>query len=92
MLMGKLENRIMDRRLLRIIRRYLEAGIMADGVVTEAGRRTSQGGPSGSLREAPVLRVAASHADRWWHLAAHRALQIARPGQYFENLGVLRLV
>jgi RNA-directed DNA polymerase len=39
-----------------------------------------------------ALRVAASHADRWWHLAAHRALQIAMPGQYFENLGVLRLV
>ena len=30
-LIGKLENRINDRRMLRIIRRYLEAGVMAKG-------------------------------------------------------------
>jgi group II intron reverse transcriptase/maturase len=44
-LMGKLENRIGDRRLLRIIRRYLEAGIMANGVAMERHEGTPQGGP-----------------------------------------------
>ncbi|KKK76114.1 hypothetical protein LCGC14_2866950, partial [marine sediment metagenome] len=34
-LMGKLHNRIADQRVLRIIRRYLEAGIMANGVAVE---------------------------------------------------------
>jgi group II intron reverse transcriptase/maturase len=48
-LMGKLENRIGDRRLLRIIRRYLEAGIMADGVVVERHEGTPQGGPLSPL-------------------------------------------
>jgi group II intron reverse transcriptase/maturase len=48
-LMGKLENRIGDRRLLRIIRRYLEAGVMADGVVTERHEGTPQGGPLSPL-------------------------------------------
>jgi RNA-directed DNA polymerase len=48
-LMGKLENRIDDRRMLRIIRRYLEAGIMADGVVVERHEGTPQGGPLSPL-------------------------------------------
>jgi RNA-directed DNA polymerase len=48
-LMGKLENRIRDRRMLRIIRRYLEAGIMADGAVVERHEGTPQGGPLSPL-------------------------------------------
>lgn len=48
-LMGKLENRIGDRRLLRAIRRYLEAGIMADGVAMERHEGTPQGGPLSPL-------------------------------------------
>jgi len=43
--MGKLQTRIGDRRMLRIIRRYLEAGIMVDGVVMERHEGTPQGGP-----------------------------------------------
>lgn len=48
-LMGKLENRIADRRVLRIIRRFLEAGVMADGVVVERYQGTPQGGPLSPL-------------------------------------------
>ena len=48
-LMGKLENRVRDRRVLRTIRRYLEAGVMADGVVTERFEGTPQGGPLSPL-------------------------------------------
>jgi hypothetical protein len=33
-LMGKLAKRIGDRRVLRLIRRYLEAGMQANGVTT----------------------------------------------------------
>jgi group II intron reverse transcriptase/maturase len=49
MLMGRLANRICDKRLLRLIRRYLEAGMMADGVVTEREEGTPQGGPLSPL-------------------------------------------
>ena len=42
-LMGKLENRIDDSRMLGLIRRYLIAGIMADGVVMERHEGTPQG-------------------------------------------------
>jgi RNA-directed DNA polymerase len=48
-LLGRLAKRIEDRRMLRLIRRYLEAGIMADGVVTERHEGTPQGGPLSPL-------------------------------------------
>jgi group II intron reverse transcriptase/maturase len=43
--MGKLAQRIGDKRLLKIIRRYLEAGVMVHGVVIERHEGTPQGGP-----------------------------------------------
>jgi RNA-directed DNA polymerase len=48
-MMGKLATRIADKRLLGLIRRYLDAGIMADGVVTERREGTPQGGPLSPL-------------------------------------------
>ena len=44
-LMGRLARRITDKRLLGIIRRFLEAGIMGQGVVVERYEGTPQGGP-----------------------------------------------
>lgn len=48
-LMGKLEARIADKRMLGLIRRYLNAGIMANGVVVERVEGTPQGGPLSPL-------------------------------------------
>ena len=48
-LMGKLAARIADKRMLGLIRRYLEAGIMANGVVVERYEGTPQGGPLSPL-------------------------------------------
>ncbi len=45
-LMGKLAGQIADRRVLGLIRRYLEAGILAHGIVMERHEGTPQGGPS----------------------------------------------
>jgi group II intron reverse transcriptase/maturase len=44
-LMGKLAKRITDRRVLGLVRRYLNAGILANGVVIERHEGTPQGGP-----------------------------------------------
>jgi group II intron reverse transcriptase/maturase len=44
-LMGRLANRIADRRVLGLVRRYLNAGILANGVVIERHEGTPQGGP-----------------------------------------------
>jgi RNA-directed DNA polymerase len=48
-LMERLARRIADKRLLRIVRRLLEAGIMKDGVVIERYEGTPQGGPLSPL-------------------------------------------
>jgi group II intron reverse transcriptase/maturase len=48
-LMERWSRRIADGRTLRLIRRYLAAGIMADGVVMERQEGTPQGGPLSPL-------------------------------------------
>ena len=48
-LMGRLKRRIADRRMLILIRRYLGAGILANGVVLERYEGTPQGGPLSPL-------------------------------------------
>lgn len=48
-LMARLARHIGDKRLLRIIRRFLEAGLMTDGVCTTRHEGTPQGGPLSPL-------------------------------------------
>lgn len=48
-LMSRVERRIPDRRLCRLIRRYLRAGILANGVTKERDEGTPQGGPLSPL-------------------------------------------
>lgn len=48
-LMEKVSRGIDDRRVLKLIRRYLEAGMMADGVVSPRTQGTPQGGPLSPL-------------------------------------------
>ena len=48
-LMGRLAGQIADQRILGLIRRYLEAGVMANGVVMERHEGTPQGGPLSPL-------------------------------------------
>ena len=48
-LMSRLAKRITDRRLLGLIRCYLDAGIMANGVVVDRYEGTPQGGPLSPL-------------------------------------------
>ncbi len=49
LLMAQLARRIADKRLLRIVRRFLEAGLMQDGVCVERHEGTPQGGPLSPL-------------------------------------------
>lgn len=48
-LMSRLEHRISDKRMLGLIRRYLNADILADGVSVERHEGTPQGGPLSPL-------------------------------------------
>jgi RNA-directed DNA polymerase len=48
-LMARLSRRVADRRLVSIIRRFLEAGLMQDGVCVARHEGTPQGGPLSPL-------------------------------------------
>jgi RNA-directed DNA polymerase len=48
-LMSKLAKRIEDKRILRLIRRYLQAGIMVNGIRVASEEGTPQGGPLSPL-------------------------------------------
>jgi group II intron reverse transcriptase/maturase len=49
LLMEKLSKKIGDGRVLRLIRRYLEAGMMAEGIISPRTEGTPQGGPLSPL-------------------------------------------
>jgi len=48
-LMSRIARRIKDKRLLRIIRKYLQAGLMQDGLVRQRVEGTPQGSPLSPL-------------------------------------------
>ncbi len=48
-LMSRVARKIKDKRLLKLIRRFLEAGMMIDGVVSPRAAGTPQGGPLSPL-------------------------------------------
>jgi RNA-directed DNA polymerase len=48
-LMSRIARKVKDKRLLRIIRRYLQAGLMQDGLVSQRVEGTPQGSPLSPL-------------------------------------------
>lgn len=48
-LMSRVARKVKDKRVLKLIRRYLEAGIMEDGLATPRSTGTPQGGPLSPL-------------------------------------------
>jgi RNA-directed DNA polymerase len=54
-LMGKLAERIQDKRVLKLIRRFLTAGVLEGGLVSPAVEGTPQGGPLSPLLSNIVL-------------------------------------
>ncbi len=66
-LMGRLEKRIEDKRVLGLIRRYLEAGVMVSGVVVERHEGTPQGGPLSPLLANVLLDEVDKELERRGH-------------------------
>ncbi len=48
-LMSRLSRKVTDKRVLKLVRRYLKAGIMAGGVISVPRQGTPQGGPLSPL-------------------------------------------
>jgi len=66
-LMGKLAKRIPDKRLLKIIRAFLNAGVMENGLVSATTEGTPQGGPLSPLLSNIVLDELDRELERRGH-------------------------
>ena len=67
LLMSKLAEKIDDARVLKLIRRYLEAGMMQDGIVSPRSEGTPQGGPLSPLLSNIVLTELDRELERRGH-------------------------
>ena len=67
LLMVQLANKIGDGRVLRLIRRYLQAGTMADGLVSPRTEGTPQGGPLSPLLSNILLTELDRELERRGH-------------------------
>jgi len=66
-LMGKIAKRIKDKQLLKLIRAFLEAGVMEGGLVSPVDEGTSQGGPLSPLLSNIVLDELDGELERRGH-------------------------
>src|SRR5690625_7609343 len=76
--MAPLGRRIGDERLLRIIRRFLEAGMMAGGVCVRRQEGTPQGGPLSPL----LANVLLDDLDKMLEARGHRF------GRYADDVNI----
>src|SRR5437588_12111631 len=72
-LMARLAQRIRDRRMLKLIRAFLRAGVMEDGLVSPVDEGTPQGGPLSPLLSNIVL----DELDRELERRGHRFVRYA---------------
>jgi len=72
-LMSKLAERVADKRVLKLIRSYLKAGIFENGLVTTPAEGTPQGGPLSPFLSNVVL----DELDRELEARGHRHVRYA---------------
>jgi RNA-directed DNA polymerase len=72
-LMGRLARRIEDKRMLRILRGFLNAGIMLNGVAIDQDEGTPQGGPLSPL----LANVLLDEIDKMLEARGHRFVRYA---------------
>lgn len=67
-LMSRVARKVKDKRVLRLIRRYLQAGIMDGGLVTPSREGTPQGGPLSPLLSNILLDELDKELEQRGHL------------------------
>ncbi|WP_207549600.1 group II intron reverse transcriptase/maturase [Mycobacterium syngnathidarum] len=72
-LMARVARKVNDKRLLKLIRRYLEAGIMADGVRQPVNEGTPQGSPLSPL----LSNIMLDDFDQEFWARGHRFIRYA---------------
>lgn len=66
-LMSRVAWKIKDRKILRLLRRYLQSGVMLDGCVTQPIKGTPQGGPISPLLSNILLDILDKELERRGH-------------------------
>jgi len=66
-LMGLVAKRVTDKRILKLIRGFLTAGVLADGLVSQTVEGTPQGGPISPLLSNLMLDVLDKELERRGH-------------------------
>ena len=66
-LMGLIAKRVSDKRILRLIRGFLTAGVLADGLVSPTEEGTPQGGPLSPLLSNVMLDVLDKELEKRGH-------------------------
>ena len=66
-LMSRIARKVKDKRLLRIIRRYLQAGMMQDGLLSQRVEGTPQGSPLSPLLSNVLLDELDKELDKRGH-------------------------
>jgi RNA-directed DNA polymerase len=72
-LMAAIARRVSDQRMLKLIRAFLESGVMENGLVSPVEEGTPQGGPLSPLLSNLVL----DELDREWERRQHRFVRYA---------------
>lgn len=72
-LMARVERKVKDKRVLKLIRRYLEAGLMEGGVASARTEGTPQGGPLSPL----LSNILLTDLDRELEKRGHRFCRYA---------------
>ena len=73
MLMARVTRVVKDKRVLRLIRRYLESGVMVNGVVHDTEEGTPQGGPLSPL----LANILLDDLDKELERRGHRFVRYA---------------
>ena len=91
-LMSRLSQDIKDKRVLKLIRRYLTADLLQNGMVEQRQKGTPQGGPLSPLLSNMVLDELDKELEKRGHSFSALASCVALPPAYMDPLRFARHV